>query len=155
MRTTAARWILLFLMLSAGSSLSLRSAGRESIPAQTVSASGEKPIASGRTKGISVVLTNESGKLTNGENAICAVFQDTATSSPANVQDVRLKFTLRVGRISADAIAGQLSRDGQGRYCGHVNLGHRYYDPANYYVEMQYVDTTGKNRKLTFWATVK
>jgi hypothetical protein len=155
MRTTAARWILLFLMLSAGSSLSLRSAGHESIPAQTVSASGEKPIASGRTKGISVVLTNESGKLTNGENAICAVFQDTATSSPASVQDVRLKFTLRVGRISRDAIAAQLSNDGSGRYCGRVNLGRQYRHPASYYIEMRYMNTKREKGKLTFWATVK
>lgn len=135
----------------------LKGAGlsQETVPALVRSGSGEKPVESKRTNGMVVVLASDSGKLTGGENAICVLFQDIATGGPADVQDVKLKFTLRVGRNPGEPIAAQLNRDGPGRYCGHVNLGLQYYDPATYYVEMRYADTTGKKRKLSFWATVK
>ena len=155
MKIMAALCVLLFLMLSAGLSLSQQDAGREYASAQALSSSGERPIDSKRTNGMALVLTNDSGKLTAGENAICVLFRDIATAGPVDVQDVSLKFTLRVGRIAGGSIAVPLNRDRPGRYCGHVNLGRQYYDPARYYVEMRYVDTTGRKRKLSFWATVK
>jgi len=113
-----------------------------------------KPINSQRTNGMTVVVSNESGKFTGGENAVCAIFQDLETGGPVDVQNVSLKFTLRVGRIPGGTIAAQLNRDGQGRYCGHVNLGRQYYNPAKYYVDMHYTDITGKKRNLSFWVTV-
>lgn len=115
----------------------------------------EKPIASKHTKELDVVLANNSGVLTAGDNLICVLFTAAGTDRPANVEDLSMRFTFRVGRNSGEPIPAQLNRIEAGRYCGSVNLGRQYYDPANYYVEMRFSDATQKTRKISFWTSVK
>ena len=115
----------------------------------------EEPIASKHTRELDVVLVNNSGVLTAGDNHICVLFTAAGTDRPANVQDVRMKFTFHIGRNSGEPITAQLSRVEAGRYCGSVDLGRQYYDPANYYVEMRFTDALGKTRKISFWVSVK
>lgn len=129
---------------------------RESLHALSqLPVAAEKPIAAKHTKELDVVLVNNSGELTAGDNPICVLFTAAGTDRPVNVQDVSMRFTLRVGRNSRGPIPAQLRRLDAGRYCGSVNLGRQYYDPANYYVEMRFTYATQKTRKISFWTSVK
>ena len=129
---------------------------RESLHALSqLPVAAEKPIASKHTKELDVVLVNNSGVLTAGDNHICVLFTAAGTDRPANVEDVSMRFTFRVGRNSGEPIPAQLNHIEAGRYCGSVDLGRQYYDPANYYVEMRFTDTMRKTRKISFWASVK
>lgn len=114
-----------------------------------------KPIASKHTKYLDIVLTNSSGRLTAGENRFCVLFKNAGTSTPADVQDVSIEFRLRVGRSPGQPRAAHLSHDGAGRYCGHVDLGKQYYDPANYETVVRYCETAGRKKKIEFFVTVK
>lgn len=142
-------WQILFLIVC---SMLLR-VSLDALPPLLVAS--EKPIASKHTKELDVVLVNNSGELTAGDNHICVLFTAAGTDRPANVEDVSMKFTFHIGRNSGEPITAQLSRVEAGRYCGSVDLGRQYYDPANYYVEIRFTDALGKTRKISFWVSVK
>ena len=123
--------------------------------ASLVDRAGEKTVATKLEKDLVVVLTNDSGKLTPGENAICVVIRDPRTGAAADVQNVSIDFSQRVGRIAESPIRTRLARESVGRYCGDVNLGRQYYKPMNFYVGIRYVDPANKNRRVGLSVSVE
>ena len=108
----------------------------------------DKTIAAKLKNDLVVVLTNDSGKLNPGENAVCVVIRDPRTGEAADVQNVSIEFSLRTGRIVHGPITARLARESAGRYCGNVNLGRQYYKPMNFYVGIRYMDPANKNRRV-------
>jgi hypothetical protein len=103
-------------------------------------------LASKRTKDLVIAITSSQGGLKGGENSFCVLFQKTGTDEPVDMRNVRVDFTLLVGRIQEDPVKTELTRDRVGRYCGHVNLGKQYYVPASYSVFVYYTDAAGRKR---------
>ena len=114
-----------------------------------------KRITSKRANGMTVVLTNESGRLVEGKNSICASFQAIEDGRPIDVLNVEIGFTLLVGRNRGSPATAQLIHDAAGRYCGMVDLGRQYYFPANYDVVVRYVNSFGKKRKISFGLSLR
>ena len=125
--------------------------------AATSSAEGiqEKTIASKRSGNLVVVMTNETGKLTPGENHFCVQFQSISPSTAINIQEASADFRLLVGRIEEAPITAHLSSNGAQNFCGGIDLGRQYYRPANYYVLVHYVEATGKKRSTRLSLAVK
>lgn len=102
-----------------------------------------------------IVLMNEQGKLTAGDNDLCVVFRKVETGKPADVQNVSIDFSQLVGRIQETPIKAQVMQDDAGYYRGSINLGRQYYSPASYYAIVRYIDLAGKKRRVRFHLTVK
>jgi hypothetical protein len=117
--------------------------------------SPEKIIASKQTRSMAIVFTNDSGKLTAGDNNFCVLFQSLETATSADVHNVSVDFRLLVGRIQEIPITAQLTQDGIGRYCGRVNLGRQYYTPSSYYAYVHYADATGKKKTAQLHLTAR
>lgn len=116
----------------------------------------ETTLASKRTKDLVIAITSSQGGLKGGENSFCVLFQKTGTDEPVEMRNVRVDFTLLVGRIQEGPIKTQLSSgDSVGRYCGHVNLGKQYYVPASYSVFVYYTDAAGRKRKERLFLSVR
>jgi hypothetical protein len=115
----------------------------------------EKTIASKRLRTVAITFTNDSGKLTAGENRFCVLFHNLETANSADVQNVTVDFRLLVGKIQEEPITAELTQDGVGRYCGRINIGRQYYAPSNYYVHVRYADATGKKRTVRFYLSVR
>jgi hypothetical protein len=113
-----------------------------------------KPIASSRTRDVAIVLMNEHGTFTGGDNSVCVEFRK-AEGGPLDVRSVSLEFSQLVGRIQERPIMARISQDGVGKYLGRVNLGRQYYNPAAYYAVVHYVDLAGKKRNVRFLLSVK
>jgi len=107
----------------------------------------EMTIASKRTRDLIITITSADGRLKDGENSFCVVFQKRGTEELVDVRNVSVEFTLLVGRIQEQPIKGRLTEHQTGRYCGQVNLGRRYYAPATHYAFVRYTDGAGKKRK--------
>lgn len=114
-----------------------------------------KRITSKRANGMTVVLANESGRLVEGKNSICASFQAIEDGRPIDVLNVEIGFTLLVGRNRSSPATAQLIRDAAGQYCGMVDLGRQYYFPANYDVVVRYVDASAKKRQISFGMSLR
>lgn len=113
-------------------------------------------MASTRTKDMVITIANADGRLRDGkENSFCVVFEQRATGEPMIVGNVRVDFRLLVGRIQEEPIRAYLAQDHAGRYCGQVNLGKQYYNPASYYAFVFYTDVGGKKRKTRLFLSVK
>ncbi len=115
----------------------------------------EKTIATKRAGSMVITLTNETGKLTSGENHFCVLFQSAVPTDAIDIQDVTVDFRLLVGRIEEKPRTAHLSQSGAGRYCGLINLGLQYYSPSSYYAFVRYVDATGKKKSARLFLTVK
>ncbi|PYT24486.1 MAG: hypothetical protein DMG57_28650 [Acidobacteria bacterium] len=102
-----------------------------------------------------IVVMNEQGKLTAGDNSLCVVFRKVETGDPAEIQNVSMDFRLLVGKIQETPIKVQLTQIGVGYYRGSVNLGRQYYDPASYYAFVHYIDLAGTKKKKRFLFIVK
>jgi hypothetical protein len=133
------------LMLLAGAAVSSGSALAQA-PSQR--------ITSKHSNGMTVMLTNESGKLTEGKNSVCAVFQSIKEGHAAWVQNVEIEFTLLVGRNRGQPITAQMTENAAGWFCGSVDLGQQHYSPATYEIILRYVDVAGKKRKVWFYSSV-
>jgi len=112
-----------------------------------------KTIVSRNANGMTVTLTNESGKLHEGKNSICVSFQAIKGVQPVNVRNAAIEFTLRVGRNSRVATA-PLIQDAD-HYCGVIDLGRQFYSSANYDAVVRYVDSFGKKRKISFGLSLR
>jgi hypothetical protein len=112
-----------------------------------------KAIASRNANGMTVTITNESGKLHEGKNNICVSFQAVEGVHPADVRNVAIEFTLLVGRNSRAAKA-PLIQDAD-HYCGVIDLGRQFYSPANYDAVVRYVDSLGKKRRISFGLSLR
>ena len=119
------------------------------------SRSTERIVASRKVGDIVVAITNANGRLSGGENEFCVVFQKRDTREPFDVLNVSVDFVLLVGKIQEEPIKAQLVWQQPGRYCGHINLGKRYYVPASYYSFVRYIDAAGHKRKERLFLAVK
>lgn len=115
----------------------------------------DKTIASKRTGSVVIVLTNDTGKLTPGENHFCVLFQGGRPTRAGTIREVSVDFRLLVGRIQEEPITAHLGQNGADRYCGLINLGSQYYRPASYYAFVRYVEATGKKKSMRLLITVK
>ena len=114
-----------------------------------------KTIASKRARDVIVLLVNEHGKFTGGDNRYCIEFTNAKEGGPVEVRDVRMDFSQLVGRMQERPVIAQITQDSVGRYLGSVNLGRQYYNPAAYYTVLRYVDFNGKKKKERFLLWVK
>jgi len=129
--------------------------GEMSVSASTTVDIPDRTIASKRTGSMVVVLANDTGKLTPGENQFCALLQNGNPTRAADIREVSVDFRLLVGRIQEKPMTAHLSQNGADRYCGLINLGSQYYRPASYYAYVRYVEATGKKRSTRLFLTVK
>ena len=131
------------------------SANEPALPVSAQIDAGNSTMASKQTDGMTVLLTSKSGRLSEGKNSICVVFQTIKSGQPVDVSEVGIEFTLLVGRNRGRPISVQLSLDAAGRHCGNVDLGRQYYFPTNYDVVVRYVDAAAKKKKLGFWLSLR
>jgi hypothetical protein len=115
---------------------------------------GQTTIASKRSHDLYISLLSQSGKLVE-KDEYCVLFSKTNGGEPAQVEDVFVDFSKQVGKITGVPRKVSLSLDNLGRYCGTVDLGNHYNQPAVYYVVVRYTDTLSKRRKCRFLLTVK
>ena len=113
--------------------------------------------ASTHNHGLSISVVINSEKLVAGRNSFCVTFAKAANAEAVSVKDVEIDFAQQVGRIRERPIHVQVAENDIGHVCGSVDLGSQCYDPAFYYVNIHYVDTSGRRRKsmLTFWVRHK
>lgn len=126
----------------------------KSAPRRVAQAS-ETTLASKRTKDLVIAITSSDGGLKGGDNSFCVLFHKRGTDERVDVQNVRVDFTLLVGRIQEEPIKTQLTGDRAGRYCGRVNLGKQYYVPASYYAFVFYTDAAGRKKKERLFFSVR
>jgi hypothetical protein len=119
-----------------------------------VPSSTQLTVASKRTRNLVITIMSADGRLTGGENSFCVEFRNRATQEPIAVLNVAVDFTLLVGRIQEQPIRVPLVEDQNSQYCGRVNLGKQYYDPASYYIFVHYADSTGKKRKQRLFVSI-
>lgn len=115
----------------------------------------EKTIASKRRGSLDVVIKNETGKLTRGENHFCVLFQSISPSTAIDIQEVSVDFRLLVGRIEEAPLTAHLSPSGVHRFCGRIDLGRQYYRPASYYAIVHYAEPAGKKISARLSVTVR
>lgn len=115
----------------------------------------EKTVTSTRKGSLVIALTNDTGKLTPGENHFCVLFQSVSPSTAIDIQEVSVDFTLLVGRIEEAPLTAHLSANGVFRFCGRIDLGRQYYHPASYYAFVRYVEATGKKTNVRLFFAVK
>jgi len=112
-------------------------------------------VASKRTKDLVITITSADGRLKDGENSFCVVFQKRGTEDLVDVRNVSVDFTLLVGRIQEKPIKGRLTEHLTGRYCGQVNLGKQFDVPASYYAFVRYTDGAGKRKRQRLFLSVR
>ena len=108
----------------------------------------EMKVTSARSHELTISIVNNSGRFVAGSNAFCAMFTSTANAEPISVKGVDIEFAQQVGRIQERPIRAQIAEGDTGRFCGKVDLGTQYYQPAFYYVFIHYTDAYGKRRKF-------
>jgi len=111
---------------------------------------GQTTIAAKRNHDLYISLMSESGKLVE-KGGYCALFSKTNGARPAQVENVIIEFAQQVGKVRERASKVPLLPDGHGRYCGEVDLGKQYYDPASYWVGIGYTDSSQKRRRCRFF----
>ena len=114
-----------------------------------------KPIASKRMKDVAIVLMNEHGTFTEGDNHFCVEFMKAEQGGPVEVRNVSMDFSQLVGRIQERPVVAQMTGTSVGTYLGQVNLGRQHYNPAAYYAVVRYLDLAGEKRKMRFHVSVK
>jgi hypothetical protein len=124
-------------------------------PVALDSCASAKPIVSKASKDAVIVLLNEHGTFTAGDNTFCLQFRKTGAGESVDIRGVNVDFSQLVGRIQERSIIAQLNQDGIGKYVGHVDLGRQFYNPAAYYVAVHYFDANGKKRKVRVLLAVK
>lgn len=109
-------------------------------------------VASGHSHGISVLIVNDSEKFVAGRNSFCVAFTKAVNGEAEPVKDVEVEFAQQVGKIRERPIHAHVAETEIGYFCGTVDFGTQYYDPAFYYAYIRYVDASGSKRKsiLTF-----
>ena len=106
-------------------------------------------------RSVVIALTNDTGKLTLGENHFCILFQRGSPAPADDIREVGVDFRLLVSRIKEEPITANLDQNGTDRYCGQINLGVQYYHPASYYAFVRYVEAAGKKKSARLFLTVK
>jgi hypothetical protein len=122
--------------------------------AATQVCAGQTTIASKRNHDFYISLLSNSGKFAEKDED-CALFGRTKGGEPTQVEDVLIDFVQQVGKIRESPKEFHFSPDRLGRYCGRVDLGKQYYQPAFYYVTVHYTDSSRKRRTCRFFLTMK
>jgi hypothetical protein len=112
-------------------------------------------VASGRSHDLSISIVNDSEKFVAGSNAFCVEFTNIVNADPVSVKGVDVEFAQQVGKIRERPTRAQIRENSIGRFCGIVDLGKQYYQPAFYYVYIHYTDTSGKRRKCNLSFAIK
>ena len=77
-------------------------------------------IQSQRVKDLAIVLSNNRGQLTTGQNSFCVEFRKVETGEMTDAGNVQVDFTMPdMGAMRAVA---KVTQSEVGRYCGHVTL---------------------------------
>ena len=129
--------------------------GAMTLPAAQNLHASEMKAASARNHEFTISIVNDSGRFVAGNNAFCVVFTSAANASSVSVKDVVVEFAQQVGKIQEKPMRAQIARGDAGRFCGKVDLGTQYYQPAFYYVFIHYTDANGKRRKCRLSLSVK
>lgn len=66
----------------------------------------------------------------------------------------QIEFRLLVGRMEGRPIRAEMVSRGVNRYCGTINLGRQFYNPANYYVFIRFTDNSGKKKAIRLHASI-
>jgi len=111
--------------------------------------------ASTHNHGLSISVVNNSEEFVAGRNSFCVTFAKAANAEGAPVKDVEIDFAQQVGKIRESPIHVQVAETDIGHFCGSVDLGSQYYDPAFYYIYIHYVDTSGRRRKSTLTFSIR
>jgi hypothetical protein len=112
-------------------------------------------IVSARNRDLSISVVNDSGEFVSGSNAFCVAFTKAANSYPVSVKDVDVEFAQQVGRIQERPTRAQITESGIGNFCGRVDFGTQYYQPASYYIFVHYTEPSGTRRKCRFFLVIK
>lgn len=112
-------------------------------------------VASGRSHDLSISIMNDSEKFVAGSNSFCVVFTKAANAEPASAKDVEVEFAQQVGKIRERPTRAHITENDIGHFCGNVDLGAQYYDPAFYYVYIRYTDASGTRRKSRLSFAIK
>jgi hypothetical protein len=115
---------------------------------------GQTVIASKRKHDLYISLLSKSGKLVTAKDEYCVSFTRKGGEA-AQAEDVFVEFAQQVGRIRESPGKFSLALGNLGRYCGQVDLGKQYYQPAFYHVEVHYTDSSRKRRTCHFFLTIK
>jgi len=129
--------------------------GAMTLPAAQNLHASEMKAASARNHELTISIVNDSRRFVAGSNAFCVVFTSAANASPVLVKDVSVEFAQQVGRILERPTRAQIAEGDTGRFCGKVDLGTQYYQPAFYYVFIHYTDVDGKRRKCRLSLSVR
>ena len=112
-------------------------------------------IVSARNHDLSISVVNDSGKFVSGSNAFCVAFIKAANAYPVSVKDVDVEFAQQVGRIQERPTRAQITESGIGNFCGRVDFGTQYYQPASYHIFVHYTDPSGTRRKCRLFLVIK
>jgi hypothetical protein len=115
----------------------------------------EASIASWRGHDFSISIVNSSQKFVAGKNTFCVEFTKAATAEPISVKDVEVEFAQQVGKIRERPTRALITESEVGRFCGNVDLGKQYYQPAFYYVYIRYTDASGTREKRNLSFAIK
>ena len=114
----------------------------------------ENAIAAKRSHGLTVILASPSGKLKAGLNSLCVFFQSAGNKRSAEIENVRVEFTLVAGRNRGNPLILHPERQTSGRYCGAIDFGPQEYFPPRYEVGVHYQDASGKKRIVWFYLSL-
>lgn len=93
-------------------------------------------VASGRSHDLSIFIVNDSERFVAGSNSFCVVFTKAANAERASAKDVEVEFAQQVGKIRERLTRARITENDNGHFCGNVDLGTQYYDPAFYTVHV-------------------
>ncbi len=115
----------------------------------------EATVASKRNQELNISLLRALSKPDSAEE-YCVLFSRTKAGPPVRIErdEVFVDFAQQVGKIREHTHTFPFSRDGQGRYCGKVDLGTQYARPASYYVTVRYVDMAKRRKACRFFLTL-
>ena len=129
--------------------------GAMTLPAAQNLQGSEMKAASTRNHELTISIVNDSGRFFAGNNTFCVVITSATNAEPVSVKNVGIEFAQQVGRIQERPTRAQITEGDTGHFCGKVDLGTEYYQPAFYFVFIHYTDVDGKKRKYRLSLSVR
>lgn len=104
--------------------------------------SSSRVVARAGSKRVVVTIRNQVGWLRRGENSFCIEVLDRKTANWANLVDLKLDVTLRIGYVEAVRAVTYIEPKGPGRYCANLALPL----PGLWTLAVRYKSATGSGR---------
>jgi hypothetical protein len=104
--------------------------------------SSSRVVATAGSKRVVVTIRNQGGWLHRGENSFCIEVLDRKTTNWANLVDLKLDVTLRIGHVEAVRAVTYIEPNGPGHYCAKVALPLR----GLWTLAVRYKSATGSGR---------